>query len=1244
MADFSFEDALGAGSATAGPAAAPKAFSFEDAVTAPAQSPTPKIEEKPKSFSFENAEPSGPMPGMFGALGEGIKKAYSDVGQTVTSFSSTAPKPEAHTSPAAAPLAWGDALEPVNKLAPKIAYRLGESAPALGLGIAGGMAGSAAGTAVAPGVGTAAGGIGGGAAGAAAGAALQTLGPSFAQELKKTPQDPDGAWDRALHSAEISGAFSGASWAAFPIRAFQGPIKQLAFQAFGVQPAVSVAQQGVQNYREGKPLTEDLGQAYGEGAVMTAVPALGHAAVTGGFGAKAPIEAPTPQQTLDGIASKRAQAAQLQTDLQAAHVGPEEALSMQRQADTLTRQAAYEQTKFEAPDRIAQKNSEADWLDLQSADPKISNTDRADLQQRSAAMRQDARFDSFMMNLPPPMPERGVWAKSWIDNVQPELASDKALQADPLFARFKSATARVKDAILGRAEEHYYEWNKIPEEDVHTFLDNYERNQALPKDLVDKYPWMPERAEAYREMLKQGFADEKKYGSTADFLENYFPHLWKDPVAARTHFQNQNMPQALGPSWFQKARYYDLIKDGLDHGLELKTNNPEDLVAMRLMSGADMVEKAKLLQQLHENGVAVPAELAPSHILEPGRNDPNPWQQIKAPNGKQWMLAPDVQALWENAVVAKGLWANEGVPGNIFKKWMTLKNAMVPIKLGLSLFHPVHVAHISLSNNVSRALNEAFGKGDQTLGRRFAAVPEALAQTVGDLALAYPFRIPFTKIGTPHIGKDIRKAWLTPDSDATAQQQAYSKMMNESGISAQLSEQLRISAKRDFNNAINNGQYLKALLPGVRRALEKVSGPIFEQWIPNLKTAAVARETESLLRRRPDLINDEVNRLIAMRAIGKQVDNRFGEMFYGGLFWNRTMKDAAIGSFLSLGWNLGFAREFVGGALEPAARRMMGAPTPTRQLIRDVTNKSTNAFVYTMTAMAINAMINKSMTGENPDGMDYIFPRIGGLNPDGSPRRISNPFYTREVPMAEKNIEERQGIVSGLSQMLYHKMMFAPFAEMASNRNYFGYQIFDENAPFFKQAQQFGSHILNEQLNPMSISGAKRALELSGKPHTGMDVLKGVLSGDSDAVMPILGFGPAPGYASKDSIDNRISYLYNKFVAPSEKPFREAENAKERTEARTAYMMARQKGDAQATQDAALKLAQLGVKSATINKLQPGGGMQYMFQRLPQSIQVDLLKQMSADKFKMYFPKASLKTKADDEITPLARKYYGNSP
>jgi hypothetical protein len=45
--------------------------------------------------------------------------------------------------------------------------------------------------------------------------------------LKKTPKDPDGAWDRALRATKESGAFSALGWSLFPDRFFMGPVKEL---------------------------------------------------------------------------------------------------------------------------------------------------------------------------------------------------------------------------------------------------------------------------------------------------------------------------------------------------------------------------------------------------------------------------------------------------------------------------------------------------------------------------------------------------------------------------------------------------------------------------------------------------------------------------------------------------------------------------------------------------------------------------------------------------------------------------------------------------------------------------------------------------------------------------------------------------------------------------------------------------------------------------------------------------------
>lgn len=232
-------------------------------------------------------EPSPPQPEMpsFGtALARGIGAGAGHAWQTGKLLATgERPTAEAPTGPEAAPLEWSDVYSPAAKLLPKLAYTVGESSPTLAGGIMGGLAGAA--TPV-PG-----GALVGGAGGAALGAAVQTLAPVFSAELKKSPNDPDGAFNRALESSMISAGGAGASWALFPLKipGVASAAKNALFQILGVQPGVAVGEQMVRNVSEGKAATEDLGPAYATGAVATAIPALGHAAVRTAFRERASV-------------------------------------------------------------------------------------------------------------------------------------------------------------------------------------------------------------------------------------------------------------------------------------------------------------------------------------------------------------------------------------------------------------------------------------------------------------------------------------------------------------------------------------------------------------------------------------------------------------------------------------------------------------------------------------------------------------------------------------------------------------------------------------------------------------------------------------------------------------------------------------------------------------------------------------------------------------------------------------------
>lgn len=249
------------------------------------------------------------QPGFFHrsaeALGTGLAQSVRDVAAAGPALAGEkAPSFQEPTDDYAQPVEWGDFVRP-GRAVPKVLYGLGRSAPQLAGGIAGGMAGAAlggesgalAGTLVEPGGGTLIGGALGGAGGALAGGAFgtglatmaQSLGPAYVRAIHENGGDSDKAFNAALEHAGTEGLFSGAAWAALGAAPFKSQMKNLLFQAFGVQPAIGVAQHATQNVEEGKPALEGAADVIPGAIAGTAVPAIGHAALSRLAGAHAPL-------------------------------------------------------------------------------------------------------------------------------------------------------------------------------------------------------------------------------------------------------------------------------------------------------------------------------------------------------------------------------------------------------------------------------------------------------------------------------------------------------------------------------------------------------------------------------------------------------------------------------------------------------------------------------------------------------------------------------------------------------------------------------------------------------------------------------------------------------------------------------------------------------------------------------------------------------------------------------------------
>jgi hypothetical protein len=114
------------------------------------------------------------------------------------------------------------------------------------------------------------------------------------------------------------------------------------------------------------------------------------------------------------------------------------------------------------------------------------------------------------------------------------------------------------------------------------FIDQMERGQRQPT------PELQTISNTLRDFLDrdrievQTLGKELKRPLLEQFRENYFPHIWKDPVKAEQAYQAFAPKGSLeGPKSFLKQRHYDYFQEGLAAGLEPVTSNPVELAQLK---------------------------------------------------------------------------------------------------------------------------------------------------------------------------------------------------------------------------------------------------------------------------------------------------------------------------------------------------------------------------------------------------------------------------------------------------------------------------------------------------------------------------------------------------------------------------------------------------------------------------------------------------------------------------------------
>lgn len=198
-------------------------------------------------------------------------------------------------------------------------------------------------------------------------------------------------------------------------------------------------------------------------------------------------------------------------------------------------------------------------------------------------------------------------------------APDTVGDASRLFADVMRAGLAGHAQRIQRAQRSLRKLEKAF--DKRSDADNLAFIDAIEGGAIEDLP-PAERAAAQqlRDLLDVKRAEVRKRGKLQTYIDNYFPHEWKQPTKAKDLIRQILGKRPLqGPKSFLKQRKIPTVKEGIAAGLEPASYNPVTLVLHKLaemdkwMMAHDVLKDAKAL------GVA--------RFIRAGAEAPEGWQR-----------------------------------------------------------------------------------------------------------------------------------------------------------------------------------------------------------------------------------------------------------------------------------------------------------------------------------------------------------------------------------------------------------------------------------------------------------------------------------------------------------------------------------------------------------------------------------------------------------------------------------------
>ncbi len=670
--------------------------------------------------------------------------------------------------------------------------------------------------------------------------------------------------------------------------------------------------------------------------------------------------------------------------------------------------------------------------------------------------------------------------------------------------------AREREVALDGLKDQLAMFDKMPPEENIKVIDAIERGTPLTD------PKLAAAAADLRTLLdaKRDQVRALGKGKLDEFDENYFPHIWKSPEAARATFARRPLE---GSKAFLKERTIPYTTDGLRwraynaddemigsfdtqaeaHSyagadgrvgppLEPVTTNPGELALLKAREMGRYVYGQKIFEEMKDAGLA--------KFVRFGESAPAGWTKLDdriarviTPTEDGAVLrgeyyAPDQAATLLNNHLTPGLQGN-----GFYDAFRDIGTAMNTMQLGLSAFHIGFTTMDSMISRVALGVKQ-ISRGDIAHGAANVAIGSSPVQPILNVLKG-------DRLLRAYLGK-LDDPDLAPIVEA----------LQQGGGRVSMDDLYRSTQVNKFKQALRNEDTLaagKAFLPWL---LDRIGAPIFEQLVPRQKLGVFFDMAKDWLAENP-----EANVAEKRAGLGKlwdSVDNRMGQLVYDNVFWNRALKDALMVTVRSVGWNLGTFRELGGGVVD------------LKDAIGNRAFSDRSAYLVALPFMTAiyGAIYQYLKTGQAPaDAKDLFFPRNGNTRPDGSADRVSLPTYMKDVYAYGQDASNAVRYAGDPTQTVRNKLspLIATLSQMLNNQDFYGGAIRNPADPAVKQVADEAAYLM-QQVEPFSLRNYLQQSKAAGTEPTPL----GYLTSPS-----MIGITPAPGYIVKSDQENESAHV-----------------------------------------------------------------------------------------------------------------------